>query len=403
MNTKRVLIVGGGFAGIETARRLAQAKNPNLAITLISNKTYFEYYPALYRVVTGASPIEVCIPLTDMIPDTVEILLDTVIDVNVGQKEVRTISGKILTGDYLVLALGSETTYFNLPGIDTLSLGFKSVKEAVLLKEHLASLFESHEHPSVSELVSHFHIVIVGGGPSGVEVAGDLAIYMRKLARKHSVDESLITIDLIESNARLLPMLPAPVSKRVERTLRLLGVNIFLNRQLVSEEVEQVYLKDMSMKSKTVIWTAGTQINQLFKKIEGLTFSAKKRIEVNEYLEATGFSDIYVVGDPAQTPYSGLAQTAIYDGKYVGSNILRKIHGRRPRKYSPKKVAYSIPVGESWGVFIWHGIRIYGVLAYWIRHAIDFLYFGQILPPSIFFRLFFEGYKYRFNFNKKLK
>lgn len=397
METKQntVLIVGGGFAGISLARKLSKGLPQDAKVVLISNKSYFEYYPALYRVVTGASPIEVCIPLDYMLDKNIEIVLDTAINVDLDRKEIRTVKGDIYTAEKIVLALGSETTYYSLPGVATLSLGFKSVKEALTLKNHLYSLFDGHFHPSQNELVSHFHVVIIGGGPTGVEVAGDLSVYLRKLAKEFHVDSSLVTIDLIQAAPRLVPQLPEVVSRRIERQLRLLGVNIFLNRQLVSGGVEQIYLKDMTMKADTVIWTAGTQINKLFSQINGLQFSDKKRVIVDEYLSVPGYSDFYIVGDAAETKYTGLAQTANYDGVFVAKNIIRLLTGKTQKKYAPKKNAFAIPVGDNWGVFVWNDLHIFGPLAYLIRHAIDFIYFSEILHFTKFFSLFFEGFKYR--------
>jgi NADH:ubiquinone reductase (H+-translocating) len=391
---ERVIVLGGGFAGVQTCIRLAKQRL-SADIILISNKTYFEYYPALYRVVTGASPIEVCVPLNDMVPKNVDIVLDTIEGIDLVSKTLKGRSGKIYEYDYLVLALGSETTYFNLPGLLDLAHGFKSVKEAVHLKKHLHLLFEGHEHPSQPELVSHFHIVIVGGGPSGVEVAGDLNCYMRNLAKHYGVDPSLITIDIIESGNRLVPALPESISEKVLRRLRFLGINVFLNRQLVSEEVENVYLKDMTMKSKTMIWTAGTKVNSLLEKIEGLSFTPKKKVLVDEYLRAVGQENVFVVGDAAGTVYSGLAQTAVYDGNYVGKQIGRILKNKNPKEYVPKKTAYAIPVGTDWGIFVWGKLHVTGRLAYWIRHMIDFIYFCQILSIRKLFSLFFEGWKYR--------
>ena len=397
METKQntVLIVGGGFAGISLARKLSKKLPRDAKVVLISNKSYFEYYPALYRVVTGASPIEVCIPLNYMLDKNIEIVLDTVINVDLNRKEVTTVKGDVYSAEKIVLALGSETTYYSLPGVATLSLGFKSVKEALTLKNHLYSLFDGHFHPSQNELVSHFHVVIIGGGPTGVEVAGDLSVYLRKLAKEFHIDPSLVTIDLIQAAPRLIPQLPEIVSRRVERQLRLLGVNIFLNRQLVSGGVEQIYLKDMSMKADTVIWTAGTQINKLYGQINGLQFSDKKRVIVDEYLSIPGYRDIYVIGDAADTKYTGLAQTANYDGGFVAKNIIRLLTGKTQNKYIPKKNAFAIPVGDNWGVFVWNDLHVFGPLAYLIRHAIDFIYFSEILHFTKFFSLFFEGFKYR--------
>jgi NADH dehydrogenase len=394
-SNKKVLIVGGGFAGIEAARKLGKMKLSGVSVTLLSNKSYFEYYPALYRVVTGASPIEVCVPLVDMVPHNVEIVMDGATAIDLKAKSVTGLSGKTYAFDYIVLALGSETTYFNLPGLSDLAHGFKSVQEAVDLKKHLHLLFEGHQHPDPKEMVSQFHIIIVGGGPSGVEVAGDLTAYMHRLAHHYGVDPSLVTIDLIESNGRLVPATDPRASARILARLRKLGVNIFLNRQLVSEEVEQVYLKDMSMKANTLIWTAGTRLNVLFDHIEGLTFSPKKRVLVDEYMHAVGFDYVFVAGDAASTAYSGLAQTAIYDGGYVGTAIAQSITGGSIAPYQAKPTAFSIPVGDDWGVFVWGNVRMYGIIAYWMRHFIDFMYFAGVLSPRKLFALFFEGWRYR--------
>lgn len=390
-----IVILGGGFAGTRAAIDLAKKNPPNTKITLISNKSYFEYYPGLYRVVTGASPIEVCVPLEDMVPPSVDIVIDTITAIDTASKKIVGAQLGEIEYSTLIVALGSETTYFNLPGLDTLSLGFKSTKEALRLKHHIFELFKTHMHPNQNELTSHFHVVVVGGGPSGVEVAGDLTAFMHALAKKTGVDPSLVTIDLIESNPRLVPALPPEASEKILRRLRMLGVNIFLNRRLIKEEVESVYMKDMSLQTKTVIWTAGTQINQLVSDTKGLTFSERKRVVVDEYLRAVGVSDVYMLGDLAATQYSGLAQTAMYDGSYVAKMIARELRGKPLVPYTPKKVAYSIPVGDNWAALVIGPVRIYGRFAYLMRHAIDFHFFSGILSVRKLISLFFEGWKYR--------
>ena len=151
----------------------------------------------------------------------------------------------------------------------------------------------------------------------------------------------------------------------------------------------------MSLKAKTLIWTAGTKLNSLFEKIEGLTFSPKKRVLVDEYMRAVGFDYVFVAGDAAGTIYSGLAQTAIYDGGYI-ANAIGKIRAKKDLvAYKPKPTAFSIPVGEHWGVFVMGPVRIYGRLGYLLRHSIDFIYFAEVLSPRKLLGLFFEGWRYR--------
>lgn len=400
MNTKisksKIIIVGGGFAGIKAAREIDSRLGSCAEITLISDKPFFEYYPALYRLVTGASPIEACVPLADMLVNTdVNVIVDRIVSVDPNDKRVTGTSGEVYKGDYLILALGSETAYFDLPGLSDLSFGFKSVNEALELKQHIHELFVEHEQTSVTECVSHFHIVVVGGGASGVEIAGDLTYFLKKLTTHHKVDPSLITIDLIESAPRLVAALDPRVSRRIEARLRKLGVNIYLNRSLVREEVEQVYLKDMSLKAKTVVWTAGTKVNGLYAGILGFTFNKKGRVIVDEYLQPIGLKNIFILGDAADTKYSGLAQTALADGEFIAAHTARMIQGKTLKSYKPKPVAYAIPVGENWGVISVLGIRFSGVIAYFVRHFIDFQFFASIVSVRKLFSMYIEGWKYR--------
>jgi len=392
--SKKILILGGGFGGIRVAKDLARKTSKDISIELISKKSYFEYYPGLYRLVTGASPIEVCVPLHQILPSRVAFHIETILNIDLKNKKITTNKGEHFF-DILIIALGSKTTYFNLPGVDTLSLSFKSAREALELRDHIYELFETHAHPSEQELVSHFHVVIVGGGPSGVEVAGDLVAFMKRLAKKSRLEPSLVTIDLIESNPRLLSTLPRKVGERVEKRLRNLGVNIFLNRKLASQEIEEVYLKDMSLKSKTVIWTAGTELSEVVQKIDGISFTPKKRIAVDLTMQIEGYSDIYAIGDVAGTEYSGLAQTAIYDAKFVAQAISDRILNKKTEKYISKKNAFIIPVGDDWGVFVFGKFVIYGRVAYLMRHIVDFMYFATVVSPRKLFSLFFEGWKYR--------
>ncbi len=391
----RILILGGGFGGVATARKLAKDMPENSSIQMVSMKNYLEYYPALYRMITSSSPIEVCVPLYEMLPERVAVDIDEIIEIDVVEKHAIGKSGSKYFYDTLIVAMGSETAYFGIESLKTMALGFRSASEAIKLKNHLAHLFASHSHQDKNELVSHYHIVVVGGGPTGVEVAGDMVAHMRSLAKIHQTDPSLVTVDLIEANNRLLSMMSEDVSDRVMARLRTLGVNIFLNRQLVKNDIEEVFLKDMTLETKTLIWTAGTQLNSVCTNTKGFTFTDRKRIAVNEYMEAVGLSDVYIIGDAAGTKYSGLAQTAIYDGKYVAKTVVGKAKNKKIEKYKEKPVAFSIPVGDSWGAFKMGKFTIYGYPAYMIRHAIDFIYFSQVLSFKNFISLFLEGFKYR--------
>lgn len=389
---KKVVIVGGGFAGVRCALDLSRKRLPDTKIVLITDRPHFEYHAALYRVVTGRSPLEVCIPLAEIFEGSdVEVVVDAIDAVDLKDRRVTGHSGSHYSFDFLVLALGSETVYFDIPGLQELSYGFKSINAALRLKRHLHEIFSMDTKLSLDERVTRAHLVVVGGGASGTELAGELAAYTKKLSRSHDVPSSLVTIDLIEAAPRLLPLLPEDVSARVRERLQALGVNVFLNRVVVKEEVERVYLKDMEMKSKTLIWTAGVKPNKLYQTIEGLTFDKKGAVIVDHFLQPVGLEDIFVLGDAAATPYTGMAQTAIQDGRFAAGTIAVTLTGKKRMLYDEKKPVYAVPVGPGWAAILWGRWRFYGRIGWFIRRFLDFRFFLSILPFAKALLVFRDG------------
>ncbi|MDQ5971663.1 MAG: Pyr redox 2 protein [Patescibacteria group bacterium] len=380
-NQQKVIIVGGGFAGIRCALDLAKKNLPNKKIVLISNKTYFEYYPRIYRVVTGESPLEVCIPLEEIFKNkNVEIILDEITGVDLKQNTITGSSGSTYHYNEIVLALGSETVYFNIEGVKERSYGFKSINEALNLKKHLHKVFDIYLSSKKEDVVASLHIVVVGGGPSGVELVGELTRYMPHLANLHGIDNNFVTIDMIEASSRLVPTLPEGVSARIHNKLHSLGVNIFLNRSVEKEDIDQILTKDMSMKSNTLIWTAGSKTNHFYGMIPGLNLHRNGRVIIDEYLHAEGFENVYIIGDAANTKYAGLAQTAIYDGTYMANVIASKSANKKLPVYIPQKVSYAVPVGRRWAAVSMGPLQIYGLLGYLIREIADLKFFLSILP-----------------------
>lgn len=390
----RVVIVGGGFGGVRAALDLAQQGIAGLSITLISDRPHFEYYPTLYRVVTGYSPKQVAIPYQDIFRKLpVDVVEDRVIKVDLTTKLVYGGLGSPYQFDTLILALGSETGYFNIPGLPELSYGFKSISEAERLKSHLGQVLTPVENDAPENKVAAAHFIIVGGGPTGVELAGELVSYAKHLAKKKGFDPSYISVSLIEATPRLLPAMPEDVSARVRDYLHGEGVNIYVNRTVTKQEVEELFLKDATFKTKTVVWTAGVKPNALFATIEGLEYDKRGKVVVDDYLRAKGQSNVFVIGDGASTQYSGMAQTADYDGRYVADYIASKLKGKkRTPKYVPHKPVYAIPAGRHWGVIMMGDMKLFGLTAYALRKLADYRYFLSILPfwkATIIFRRVF--------------
>lgn len=393
-----IVVVGGGFAGIATVQSLRK-RNKEYNIVLISNKFYFEYFPALYKLVTGALAIEVFVPLKMIFPKGVEIInghythfeneTKTIFYTNEANVE------KSLNYDYLVLALGSETNFFNIPGLPELSYSFKSVKEALRLKEHFDTLFKESSVLPKDEMIKNLHTVIVGGGPSGTELAGDLATYLRTLAKKNKIDPSFVTIDLIESNPRILATLPPGASIAADKRLRKLGVHILTNRTLEAQEVEQVYIRGLQIQSNTVVWTAGTRISSSYHSIPNIAYTDKKRIAIDQYFGLPNTDNVFITGDGAGTLHSGLAQTAIHNGQFLGEHIHRAIVGKEFISYIPKKGSYIVPVGDYWAILSIGNFTITGFIPWVLRSLVDLMYFTSIVPLWYVLDVYRQGRKYR--------
>ncbi len=393
-NVPRIVVVGGGFAGIQTIKTLQKYGTP-AEITLVSKQSNFEYYPALYKLVTGAMPIEASVPLRTIFPEKdIAIIEGVYTSLDQARQVITLADGSEIAYDYLILAFGSETNFFDIKGLPELSFSFKSVREALRLKRHFCEIFSEAQSLTKEELIALLHVLIVGAGPSGVELAGDLRSHLTRVAREFNVDPGLVTIDLIEAAPRVLPMMSEKVSVKAEARLRKMGVNIFVNRSLERQEIEEVVMKDMQMNSETVIWTAGTRIHSSFMTIPDVAVDTKKRVVVSPTLNLPDDNHIFIAGDGAATPYSGLAQTAIEHGEYIGRYISRTLASKVTTPYVPKQPSFVIPIGSFWGLFSNGSFIMTGIIPWILRSIIDFRYLISIVSLNHVWAIFQKGKKY---------
>lgn len=385
--SKKVLIIGGGFGGVKLAQKLG--RNSDFSVRLMDPKDYMEYHAATYRLTTGRSAMEVCIPYAALLKGSqAELVRDSAVQIDVTRKVVTGASGSTYTYDTLVLALGCESSYFGIEGVEQNAFSINSVNDALKLRRHIHECFATVEKAERNDKTPLVHIAVVGGGASGVELAGELAWYARHLARKHKVDRSLVTIDLIEAMPRLLPALPESLSEKTLQRLRKLGVNVLLNRSVVKETVDSLFLKDMQMTTKTVVWTAGLKGNKLVTSVPGLTLDKRGRVVVDECLQASGVPDVFAIGDIASTKYSGMAQTALADAAYLASVLSTQ----NQKKYVQPAPAYAVPVGPQFAVVLFHGMKFSGRIGWFLRRAADARAFLAMLGPIDAFRAFLSGF-----------
>lgn len=367
-----ITIVGGGFGGVKAALELTKQKNTT--VTLISDKKNFQYYPALYGTATGYSHLQAWVPLTTLFKHNprVTIVEDTVVSIDPDRK---IIIGKAASYEYetAIFALGVVTTYFGIQGLDEFSYSIKSEAEIKRFKQHIHDdLFKKHQLDK--------HYVIVGGGPTGVELAGALATYIDRLKKKYNIDKRrVIHVDLVEASPRVLPRMSEGASAKVTKQLKALKVHIHTSKVVQSEDAQDIIVSGVPIQTSTVIWTSGVTNNPFFKEHEHyFKLSPNGRVIVDDKMEA--YKDVYVIGDNAFTPHSGLAQIALHDAIFVAKNLNRKNQNQPLEKYTSVMPPVVVPVGEGWAIFEWKKIRLSGWPASLIRQAADFIGYRDILP-----------------------
>lgn len=379
----RAVIVGGGFAGIRAALDLS--KNPRFKgdITLLSNKRNFEYYPALYRMIIGYPSVQVALPLEEVFAGTsVRVVVDAAVRIDAQARHVIGESGSAYEYDYLALGLGSETVFFGVEGLEEHVFPFKSVREAFSIHDRLHQFFRTcHKMEHKHVFLPDSRIVVIGGGPTGVEVAAELATHAEKLAKRygtHIVPE----IILIEAGPRVLPMMPEDLSYAVERKLRALGVRLMIGVSVIRQDAQRIYLKDAAepIESRLAIWTAGVKPASFYHDAGLFSFAKGGRVSVDQHLRAEGQDRIFVMGDAAATPYAGSAQTALADGAFAAAAIALLASGGTPPEYRPKKPVYVVPVGRYWGVLAYGSRWFGGLVPRILRGLADFRFFLSILP-----------------------
>lgn len=366
---KKILILGGGFGGIKAALELAD--NPDFDVQLISDQENFRYYPTLYHAAIGGSPLASAIPLREIFEGkNIKLIKDSVKRLNRDSKTVEGNSIKNYSYDILIVALGVVTNFFGIKGLKNYSYGIKTLEEAQKLHDHLHKQLLDDDKKEIN-------YVVIGGGPTGVELAGVLPGYIKHITECHGAGAKNIHVDLVEAAPRLMPHMPKPYSKAVAKQLRSLGVRLYLGQAIEAASADHLTISGHDIKSHTIVWTAGVASHPFLEEND-FTLGNSGKAAVNGFLQAE--ENIYVIGDNAETPYSGMAQTALHDATHVAKNLKRLSRGKKPRAYKPKRPVYVTPAGPNWAAVAWNGVHIYGWLGWWLRRAADFIAYHDVEP-----------------------
>ncbi len=329
----RVVIVGGGFGGLEAARALAKA---DCQITLIDQRNYHLFQPLLYQVATAAlSPSEIAWPLRHVLTRqaNVRVVMTRATGVDLDARTVATQAGEY-PYDYLIVASGAAHSYFGKPQWETNAPGLKSLEDATELRRRVLSAFEEAETAPPEQRAALLTFVVVGGGATGVEMAGAVAELARDALSRdfRQIDPGQARVLLVEGGPRVLPALSPDLSAYAERALEGLGVEVRTGAMVTDVDGGGVVLGESRVEARTLIWAAGVAASPLAAELAG-EHDRAGRVKVSADLSLPGHPEVFVVGDAAAMasagkPVPGIAPAAKQAGKHAARQIAERLAGR---------------------------------------------------------------------------
>ncbi len=442
-----ILILGAGFGGIGTALELEKKLKNNqpaggdYKITLVDRNNFHLFTPSLYEVATVYGLIEdsfaqylrgsVAVPIGEIVKNKkINFIQAEIKEINLKEKYVSTNGGIKTDFDYLVIALGGETEFYGIPGVQDYAFNFKTIDDAIGVYRKILEVYKNY---SVGEKNRNIQIAIIGGGFTGVELAAELACCVSKIVGDYKLPRTCTTIHLFEAGPTILPAVNGKTRKTIEKRLRDEIVQIQTNS--VVEEIGPDYIKikgglepdghahlggpasaEASADAKAladrsagrvlekidlIIWAGGIKGSSLIQNL-GLKFTKKNTIEVNEFLQTYNGDgslneNIFAVGDNAafidpetQKTVPAMAYTAYDQAVVAAENIVNHSHNTKLMSYKPFYDAWIAPASGKWAYFHYKGFNTSGFLGYLLRQIVDLRHFMRILPLRRALTLFFK-------------
>jgi NADH:ubiquinone reductase (H+-translocating) len=371
---RRVVIIGGGFGGLQAARALRWA---DVDVVLVDRRNHHVFQPLLYQVATaGLSPGDIASPIRWILrrQQNVQVLLGEALRVDTAARILHLDIGT-LGYDALIIATGAAHAYFGHDDWQTHAPGLKTLEDASLIRRHLLLAFEQAERTPVSaERTRHLTFVIVGGGPTGVELAGALAELANfSLARDfRSIDTSCAQVIIVEAGPKILAAFPEDLQEHAERALLRLGVKVRKNTPVTGIDHEGVTVAGGErIEASTVLWAAGVAASPLGRSL-GAEVDRVGRVMVRPDLTVPGCDDVYVIGDLAHFEQDGrllpgVAQVAMQQGEHAVENILRRFGNQPLREFRYQDLGNLATIGRNAAIADFGGRwRFSGVFAWWL-------------------------------------
>lgn len=368
----KIVIVGAGFGGLKTAIELSKRGLKN--ITLISSEDYFLHHATMYSTATGRDIRESVFPINEILHyhPNIKFVKDFITKIDTTKQKVFG-KTKSYSYDSLVLSLGLVNQLSTVNGQKKFSYGVTSLEATKAFSDDFHDMV-------VADNKKASHCRIVGGGMVGVELAGALSDYVKRLKSAHQLKHANVDISLIESADRVLPHISTSAARKISKRLERSGVKIITNRKVSKIEKDNMTVNGKNLRADMVVWTLGGKNNPIYSNHpEIFKLSKRGKVIVNQYMQA--YPGIYVIGDNAETEFSGSAVSAMRDAYFVAENIFRKTKGlpeiSRRSKTTP---TMAIPVTRFWAYVEYDGVYAAGFTGACWRRLVELNYYNHFLP-----------------------
>ncbi|SHF56520.1 NADH dehydrogenase [Caldanaerobius fijiensis DSM 17918] len=380
---KRIVIVGAGYGGVHAAKLLNKKlkKEDGVQITLIDKKPYHTLVTDLHEV-AGArlEPDSVRVYLHKIFAGKkVDVITDEVEKIDYEKQQVVGKAGQY-GYDYLIIAVGSEPCDFGVPGVFEHGFTVGSLELATKTRDHIEEMFrKASVEKDVEKRKKMLTFVVAGAGFTGIETAGELVEWTRDLCNKYHIDRNDVKVMVVEALGNILPNLNQKLAAKAFKYLTKRGVKILTNCAITKVCEDYVVLKDGSkIETKTLIWTCGVQGNRSAENF-GLELNRRFRIHTNEYMQAAGKENVYVIGDVAYYEYEGkpvpqVVETALQTAETAVHNIIADIYGSSKKPFKPNYHGFMVSLGSRYAVAELMGVSLSGFLAMAMKHLVNIHY-----------------------------
>ena len=383
VNRPRVVVIGAGFAGINAAKALAKAQ---VGVTVVDRKNHHTFQPLLYQVALAVlSPAEIASPVRTVLShaQNTEVLLGEVTGFDLEKRLVYLIDGSEIPYDYLILAAGATHAYFGHPEWEELAPGLKTLEDATEIRRRILTTFETAEREKITRNVSlPLNFVIVGAGPTGVELAGAISDISRHHMQQdfRAIDPRQSRIILLEGGPRVLPTYPEDLSASAERQLKQMGVEVRTNALVTNIEQDSVSVGKEKIPAAVILWGAGVAASPLGRML-GVPTDKAGRVIVQPDLSIPGHPEVFVAGDLASAkrsngqPVPGVAPAAIQMGRFAARQVKRAITDKPREHFEYLDKGSLATIGRSHAIADFPGkIHISGTIA-WLAWLFIHLFF----------------------------